>query len=71
MVEGDNYTKQILNAKLNCTISSSSEKRILSFQSACFSEEDIQNQGTGKSQTIDLDLDSSIVRSIIGRTLSG
>ena len=63
MVEGDNYTKQILNAKLNCTISSSSEKRILSFQSACFSEEDIQN-GTSKSQTIDIDLDSSRVRSI-------
>ncbi len=63
MVEGDNYTKQILNAKLNCTISSSSEKRILSFQSACFSEEDIQN-GTSKSQTIDMDLDSSKVRSI-------
>ena len=63
MVEGENYTKQILNAKLNCTISSSSEKRILSFQSACFSEEDIQN-GTSKSQTIDIDLDSSRVRSI-------
>ena len=63
MVEGDNYTKQILNAKLNCTISSSSEKRILSFQSACFSEEDIQN-GTSQSQTIDMDLDSSRVRSI-------
>ena len=63
MVNGDNYTKQVLNAKLNCTISSSSEKKILSFQSACFSEEDIQN-GSSNSQTIDIDLDSSIVKSI-------
>ena len=63
MVDGGNYTKQVLNAKLNCTISSSSEKIILSFQSACFSEEDIQN-GSSNSQTIDIDLDSSIVKSI-------
>jgi len=63
MVEGDSYTKQVLNAKLNCTISSSSEKKILSFQSASYSEEDLQN-GSSKSQTIDLNLDSSIVRSI-------
>ena len=63
MVEGDNYTKQILNAKLNCTILSFLDKRILSFQSACFRAEDIQN-GTSKSQTIDIDLDSSKVRSI-------
>ena len=63
MVEGNNYTKQVINAKLNCTISSSSEKKILSFQSASYSEEDLQN-GSSKSQTIDLNLDSSIVRSI-------
>jgi len=63
MVDGDNYTKQVLNAKLNCTISSPSEKKILSFQSACFSEEDVQN-GSSKSQNIDINLDSSTVRSI-------
>ena len=63
MVDGDNYTKQVLNAKLNCTISSSSEKKILSFQSASFSEEDIQN-GSSSSETIDVELDSSKVKSI-------
>ena len=63
MVDGDNYTKQVLNAKLNCTISSLSKKKILSFQSACFSEEDIQS-GSSDYQTIDIDLDSSIINSI-------
>ena len=62
MVDGDNYIKQVLNAKLNCTISSTSEKKILSFQSASFSEEDIQN-GSSNSQTIDIDLNHSTVRS--------
>ena len=63
MVDGDIYTKQVLNAKLNCTISSFSKKKILSFQSACFSEEDIQN-GSSSSETIDIELDSSKVKSI-------
>ncbi len=63
MVDRDNYTKQVLNAKLNCIISSSSEKKILSFQSACFSEEDMQS-GSSNSQTIDIDLDYSTARSI-------
>ena len=63
MADGDSYSKQVLNAKLNCTVSSSSEKKILSFQSACFSEEDMRN-GSSNSQSIDIDLDDSIVRSI-------
>ena len=63
MVDGDNYTKQVLNSKLNCTVSSSVDKKIISFQSACFSEEDLL-KGSSNLQAIDVDLDSSIVRSI-------
>ena len=63
VVDGDNYTKQVLNSKLNCTVSPSVDKKIISFQSACFSEEDLL-KGSSNSQAIDVDLDSSIVRSI-------
>ena len=41
----------------------SSEKKIISFQSACFSDEDMQS-GSSNYQTIDIDLDSSIINSI-------
>ena len=37
------FVKQILNAKLNAEISSSSSQLILSFQSAAFSEEDLKH----------------------------
>ena len=39
------------------------EKKIISFQSACFSDEDMQS-GSSNYQTIDIDLDSSIINSI-------
>ena len=61
-VEQDSYTKQLLNSKLNCSVSSSSNKKILSFQSACFSEEDVLT-GTSSSEDFDINLDSSVIRS--------
>ncbi|SVA32921.1 uncharacterized protein METZ01_LOCUS85775 [marine metagenome] len=62
-VEQDIYTKQVLNSKLNSSVSSLSDMKILSFQSACFSAEDILT-GRSSSQNFDVDLDPSIVRSI-------
>jgi len=61
-VEHDSYTKQVLNSKLNSSVSSSSNKKILSFQSACFSEEDML-PGSNSSQNFEADLDSSMIRS--------
>ena len=61
-VEHDSYTKQVLNSKLNCSVLSSSNKKILSFQSACFSEEDVLT-GTSSSEDFDINLDSSVIRS--------
>ena len=58
----DSYTKQVLNSKLNSSVSSSSNKKILSFQSACFSEEDVLT-GTSSSENFEIDLDSSVIRS--------
>ncbi|MBT4753972.1 MAG: electron transfer flavoprotein subunit alpha/FixB family protein, partial [Candidatus Marinimicrobia bacterium] len=57
----DGLTKQILNAKLNATVSSSNEQMILSFQSAAFSEESIK-PGFCSSRSFDVSLDSSQVR---------
>jgi electron transfer flavoprotein alpha subunit len=57
----DSLTKQILNAKLNATVSSSNEQMILSFQSAAFSEESIK-PGFCSSRSFDVSLDSSQVR---------
>jgi len=62
-VEQDSYTKQVLNSKLNSSVSSLSDKKILSFQSACFSEEDMLS-GSNSSQNFEAVLDSSMVRSI-------
>ena len=56
------YTKQVLNSKLNASISSPHEMKILSFQSACFSEDDVIS-GTSPSEIINVDLDSSMIRS--------
>ena len=61
-VEQDSYTKQVLNSKLNSSVSSSSNKKILSFQSACFIEEDVLT-GTSSSENFEIDLDSSMIRS--------
>jgi len=59
----EGFVKQILNAKLNAKITSSSEQLILSFQSAAFSEEDLRT-GSSTSESFEVNLDSSHVRSI-------
>ena len=61
-LEQDIYTKQVLNSKLNSSVSSLSDMKILSFQSACFSAEDMLT-GRNSSQNFDVDLDPSMVRS--------
>ena len=57
------FVKQVLNAKLNATASSNSDQVILSFQSAAFSEENIRS-GSCSSRSFDINLDSTIIRSI-------
>ena len=57
------FVKQVLNAKLSATASSNSDQVILSFQSAAFSEENIRS-GSCSSRSFDINLDSTIVRSI-------
>ena len=59
---GNGYTKQILNAKLNAQISTNSELFILSFQSATFSEDDLRS-GSCEVESFHVELDSNIVRS--------
>ena len=60
---GNGYIKQILNAKLNAEISTSSELFILSFQSATFSEDDLR-PGSCEVESFHVELDSNIVRSV-------
>tara|TARA_B100000131_G_scaffold115728_1_gene112720 strand:- start:1108 stop:2052 length:945 start_codon:yes stop_codon:yes gene_type:complete len=59
----NSFVKQVLNAKLNATASSNSDQVILSFQSAAFSEENIRS-GSCSSRSFDINLDSTIIRSI-------
>ena len=61
-LELDSYIKQVLNSKLNASIFSSADMKILSFQSACFSEEDMASGSSG-SENIDFNPDPSLVRS--------
>ena len=56
------FVKQVLNAKLNATTSFSTDQVIMSFQSAAFSEDNI-NPGSCSANSFDINLDSSIVRS--------
>jgi electron transfer flavoprotein alpha subunit len=54
--------KQVLNAKLNALVTTSADQVILSFQSATFSEEAMVT-GSCLTRSIEVNLDSSIVRS--------
>ena len=56
------FVKQVLNAKLNASVTTGSDQMILSFQSAAFSEDDIAS-GECAHRSFDVDLDSSVVRS--------
>ena len=58
----NNFIKQVLNAKLNASISSGVDQMILSFQSAAFSEEDLVS-GDSSTTNHEVSLDPSIVRS--------
>ena len=62
-INDNQYTKQILNAKLNANCSTSADCFILSVQSATFNEEEII-QGSCTTRSYDVHLDSSIVKSI-------
>ena len=57
------FVKQVLNAKLNATLSSNSGQAIISFQSAAFSDENIR-KGFCSTRSFDVNLDSTIVRSV-------
>ena len=58
----DGFVKQVLNAKLNASVTTSADQVILSFQSATFSEE-AMDTGSCLTRSIEVNLDSSIVRS--------
>ena len=58
----DGIVKQVLNAKLNALVTTSADQVILSFQSATFSEEAMVT-GSCLTRSIEVTLDSSIVRS--------
>jgi electron transfer flavoprotein alpha subunit len=58
----DGIVKQVLNAKLNALVTTSADQVILSFQSATFSEEAMVT-GSCLTRSIQVNLDSSIVRS--------
>ena len=59
----EGFVKQVLNAKLNASLSSASDQIILSFQSAAFNDEEIKI-GSCSARTFDVELDSSQVRSV-------
>ena len=62
-VSDDRFVKQVLNAKFNAEMSSTSDKMILSFQSAAFNEEELR-PGSCSIEAFEATLDSSSVRSI-------
>ena len=56
------YVKQVLNSKLNATISSSENRLLISFQSASFSADDIIEDSSG-SEVFDASLDPASIKS--------
>ena len=61
-VKNDKYVKQIMNSKLNASITSNQDKAILTFQSASFSEEDII-KGSNSLEKVEITLDPSLIKS--------
>ena len=59
----EGFVKQVLNAKLNASLSSASDQIILSFQSAAFNDEEIK-RGSCSARAFDVELNSSQVRSV-------
>ena len=62
VVERDKYVKQVMNSKLNASITSNQDKAILTFQSASFSEEDII-KGSNSLEKFEVTLDPSLIKS--------
>ena len=58
----EGFVKQVLNAKLNASVSSESDQIILSFQSAAFNDEEMIT-GSSAITPFDVELDVSSVRS--------
>ena len=58
----EGFVKQVLNAKLNASVSSESDQIILSFQSAAFNDEEMIT-GSSAITSFDVELDVSSVRS--------
>ena len=63
-VENSSYIKQIMNSKLNASISSSNGSVLISFQSASFSEENI-SKGSSPLEKFEVNLDASNIRSTV------
>jgi len=61
-IENDKYVKQVMNSKLNASITSNQDKAILTFQSASFSEENI-NEGSNPLEKFEVTLDPSLIKS--------
>ena len=62
-LDNGHFVKQVLNAKLNATVTASKDMCILSFQSAAFSDDDLL-PGSCNIQPMEINIDSSMVRSI-------
>ena len=62
-ISDEGFVKQVLNAKLNASLSSASDQIILSFQSAAFNDEEIK-RGSCSVRAFDVELDNSQVRSV-------
>ena len=61
-IENSSYIKQIMNSKLNASISSSNGPVLISFQSASFSEENI-SKGSSPLEKFEVNLDASNIKS--------
>ena len=62
-IENSSYVKQIMNSKLNASISLSTAAALVSFQSASFSAESII-KGSSSSEKFEVEIDESIIKSI-------
>ncbi len=61
-VENDKYVKQVMNSKLNASITLNQDKAILTFQSASFSEENIK-KGSNLLEKFEVTLEPSSIKS--------
>jgi len=61
-VENDKYVKQVMNSKLNASITSNQDKAILTFQSASFNEENIK-EGSNPLEKFEVTLERSSIKS--------